>query len=986
MTIKKLLYVLVLPLLLLTGNVMAQDKVVTGKVTDSAGAAIANASVLVKGGTTGSQTNADGTFSLKVPASAKSLTVTSVGFGSVDIPIIDGPLSVTLRSANTSLSEVVVIGYGSTRKKDLTGSVAVITSKDFQRGNITTPEQLIAGKVAGVSIISNGGQPGSGSQIRIRGGSSLNASNDPLIVIDGVPLAQSGIAGAGNPLSFINPNDIESFTVLKDASSAAIYGSRAANGVIIITTKKGKGGGLKLNFSSNLSVSNIAKKVDVFSGDEVRKIVNENGSPARIAQLGQANTDWQNEIYQSAISSDNNLSISGGIKSLPYRVTLGYQHLNGILKTDKLERTSLALALSPAFLDNHLKFDINLKGIMQKTRFANQGAIGGAVSFDPTQPVRTTDKRYGGFFEWRESDGSLILNRGNNPVGLLEQTFDDQKPMRSIGNAQIDYKFHFFPDLHANLNVGYDVSKNTGTRFVSDSAASNYETGGVRSQGKQTKTNTLLDFYFNYVKDIKSIKSRIDVTTGYSYNNFQTKDYNFRSYKANGDTFPSSKPVQFDFNLPENTLVSYFGRLNFNYNDKYLFTATVRRDGSSKFSRDNRWGTFPSMALSWRINNEPFLKNSTLISDLKLRVGYGITGQQEGIGFYDYIARYGIGGISNSYIFGQDTVIASSPFGYNASLKWETTTTYNAAIDFAFAKGRINGSVDFYLRKTKDLLNSVPQPTGTNFALYILSNVGSMENKGVEFNLNVQPIQNKITTLDLNFNATYNKNTVTNLTVVPNDPTYKGLPGSGAAGYNGAILISQVGGPRNTFYLYKQVYDQNDKPIEGLFEDLNRDGIITPDDRYLGQAADPNLFLGFSPNLGYKKFNFGFVMRASFNNYVYNNVYSNLGRLNQIAGSYTVGNGSANYLETGFTGKNAIQGGSDYYVQNASFLRMDNISIGYNVGKISRGKAVLRISGNIQNVFVVTKYSGLDPELNNGVDNNLYPRPRTYTIGFNLDF
>ncbi len=991
MILKRLLSFMILPmLLLLIGTVaQAQDRTVTGRVTDTSGNGLVGATISVKGTRVAVQSTNDGLFSIKAPASASRLVISSVGFASSEVAITGNSVEVILTpGAVANLNEVVVVGYGTARKRDLTGAVNTVSAKDFQKGNITTPEQLIAGKVPGVAITSNGGQPGSGSTIRIRGGSSLSASNDPLIVIDGVPLGQDVISGASNPLSFINPNDIETFTVLKDASAAAIYGSRAANGVIIITTKKGKGGAFRVNFNSNQSVSNIYKKVDVLNGNEVRSVVNQYGNALQKSQIGTANTDWQNVIYQTAVSTDNNISFTGGLKKLPYRLTLGYQYLNGVLKTDHLQKTSAAFALNPTFFDNHLRVDINLKGSIQQTRFANQGAIGSAVSFDPTQPVYSNDKRYGGYYEWRESNGSLVLNRANNPLGLLEQTFDKQKPMRSIGNIAFDYKFHFLPELRANLNLGYDVSKNDGSVFVPDSAASDYLNRGRSQQVKQTRKNSLLEFYLNYVKDIKSIDSRVDVTAGYSYNDFQAKNYSYRSLNAKGDTIAGSTRPAFPFDIPRYVILSYFARLNYNLKSKYLLTATIRRDGSSKFPKANRYGTFPSVALAWNIKSEPFLKNSKTFTDLKLRAGYGITGQQEGIGYYDYIARYGVSALSSYYQLDSTFYRNFSPAGFNSALKWEQTATWNAALDYSFVNGRINGSIDFYLKKTKDLLNSVPQATGTNFALYVLSNVGSMENRGVEFSINLQPIRNRDLTWDVNFNATYNKNKITNLTIIPNDPKYIGLPTGTADGVNGFVFLNAVGSSKNTFYLYHQVYDKSGKPIEGLLEDVNRDGQINELDRYKGKRADPNFFLGFSTNVSYKKWTAGVVLRSNLNNYVYNNTFSNFGRRNVIIGNYTTGNASASYLASGFTGliNPERQLLSDYFLQNASFLRMDNLNIGYNFGKIAHDKATLRLNAVVQNVFTITKYQGLDPEISNGIDRNFYPRPRTYSLGIGLDF
>ncbi len=968
-------------LFLILGATAFAQRVVSGFVTDSASKApLPAVTVTVKGTKTGTQTTSDGRFSITAPNNATTLIISSVGYGSKEVAIGSESLSISLAQSNGSLNEVVVIGYGTSRKRDLTGSVATVTQKDFQKGVITTPEQLIAGKVPGVSVISNSGQPGSGSTIRIRGGSSLSASNDPLIVIDGVPLDNDQISGAGNNLSFINPNDVESFTVLKDASAAAIYGTRASNGVIIITTKKGKTGALKVDFSSVNSLSEVTDHVAVLNASQFRDVVNQYGTDEQKAALGTTNTNWQDLIYQTAFGTNNNISVSGGVKALPYRISLGYSNQDGVLKTDNFQKTSLAFVLNPVLFDNHLKIDLNLKGSAEDTRFGNQGAIGSAISFNPTLGVYSGDKSYNGY---TIAGVNTLGNPVANPVALLNDYEDNSSAQRSIGNLQLDYKFHFLPDLHANLNLGYDVSKAHGTRVVSDSSAIDYKRGGRNDYYKQTKSNTLLEFYLNYTKDITSIKSHVDVLAGYSYNNYLTTNYNYADLNAQGDTI--TKP-QYPFDKPEHTLISFFGRANYFYADKYLLTATIRRDGSSRFAPSNRWGLFPSVAFAWSASNEDFLKNSNVVSNLKLRLGYGVTGQQDGIGNYDYLSYYASSASTASYQFGDTYYQGFRPGGFYANRKWEQTATTNVGIDYGFAHNRISGSIDYYLKKTSNLLNNIPQPAGTNFSAFIVANVGNMKNEGVEFNVNVEPIKSKDLTWDVNFNYTYNKNTITNLTVIPDDTSYIGFPKTNIAGSQGFAFINSVGGSKNTFYLYHQIYDQNGKPIEGLFEDVNRDGIINEDDKYKGKHADPDVFLGFSTNLTYKNWSFGFVLRASFDNYVYNNIYSNNGRLNQVIGSAIPFNVSTNYLTTQFEGTTDQQLLSDYYLENASFLKMDNLNIGYNVGKIFKNKATLGLNATVQNVFVITNYSGLDPEISNGVDNNLYPRPRIYALGLNLNF
>ncbi|MEI6086417.1 MAG: TonB-dependent receptor [Bacteroidota bacterium] len=1000
MNIKRLLLAFVTAMLAFAMPALAQDKVVTGKVTDSKdGAVLVGASVLVKGTTIGVSTGANGSFSLKVPASANTLVISSVSYATKEIAIGDGSnLQIKLDQINASLNEVVVIGYGSAKKKDLTGAVSTISSKDFVKGAITTPEQLISGKIAGVAITSNGGAPGSGSTIRIRGGASLNASNDPLIVVDGMPLSNDGISGVANPLSMINPNDIETFTVLKDASATAIYGSRASNGVILITTKKGKKGAPTFSFSSQLSSAMISKKADILNADQVTTLVKANAPSNIIAKLGTAKTDWQDQIYQNAIGTDNNLSISGGFKNLPYRISLGYLNQNGILKTGNLERTSVGLTLNPTLLDNHLKIDINVKGSFSKSRFANEGAIGAAVYFDPTQPVFSNSARYGGYWEWLNANNyastGLETLAPRNPLGTLMQRDDRSNVQRSIGNAVIDYKLHFFPDLRAIANIGYDYSQGTGTIVVNDSAAGSYRRfkdagsvfhGGVNNQYKQVKNNQYFNFYLNYSKELKAIDSRIEAIAGYEFQDYKTKNYNYSDLTY--DKTVVSSP-NYPYDQPENSLLSYMGRVNFTISNTYIMTASVRRDGSSKFNADNRYGVFPSAAFAWRAKNESFLKDVDAISDLKFRVGYGVTGQQDGIGNYDYISYYNLSGGTGSYQLGNTYYQMYRPGGYYYNRKWEQTATTNIALDYGFLNNRITGSIEYYVKNTTDLLNEINQPAGTNFSNKIVANVGSMENKGVEFSINYQAIKSKDLTWDIAFNATYNKNTITKLTI-SDDPSYAGARYGGISGGTGnTVLINSVGYNRGSYFVYRQVYDPTTgKPIDNLFDDKNRDGVINEKDLYQYKGADPTMFFGFSTSLTYKKFNAGLVMRANIGNYLYNNTASSSGTIRNLINPIGyVNNGSSDVLYTNFSGNGTNYYLSDYYVQNASFLRMDNINIGYNVGKVMHNKANLRLSANVQNAFVITKYKGLDPEMNGGIDNNFYPRPRTIVIGLNLDF
>ncbi|WP_052354071.1 SusC/RagA family TonB-linked outer membrane protein [Flectobacillus major] len=960
-------------------SVFAQNNV-SGTVKDAKdGSGLPGVTVQVKGTNKGMQTNVDGKFQLSVPSNA-ILVFSFIGKASQEITVGNqSVIDVALEDDVKTLNEVVVIGYGSQKKKDLTGSVAAINSEDFNKGNIASPDQLVVGKVAGVQITSNGGAPGAGSTIRIRGGASLNANNDPLIVIDGVPLDNSGITGSPSALSMINPNDIESMNILKDASATAIYGSRASNGVILITTKKGaKGSALKVNFSSQASAAQSTGYINVLSADEFRTLINEKGTTAQKAVLGTANTDWQKQIYRTAISTDNNLSVTGSLQNVPFRVSVGYTDQNGILKTSNMGRTSASIGVSPTFLNNHLKVDVNLKGSSVDNTFANTGAIGAALAFDPTQPVYSGNNNYGGYWEWLNADGKPNTIAPRNPLGLLNLTSDKSTVQRSIGNIQLDYKFHFLPELRANMNVGYDISKSDGTKLVPAFAAVNYSTAGEKTVYTQNKTNKLFDFYLNYAKDLTALKSRVDVMAGYEYQDFLTESTNLRT-NAEGSTVLTDSPYK-----TQNTLVSFFGRLNYTFDQKYLLTVTVRQDGSSRFSKDNRWGTFPSAALAWKLNEMDFLKNSNTISELKIRAGYGITGQQDIGQNFAYLPRYTASLDNAQYQLGNTFYTTLRAEGYDANIKWEQTATTNAGIDFAFKKARLSGSIDYYFKNTTNLLNVIPVAVGTNLTNQLLTNVGSMENQGVELMLNYNPIHTDKFDWNVAFNATYNENKITKLTN-NSDPTYQGvLVGGISGGVGSTVQIHSVGYPAYSFYVLKQVYDANGKPVEGVYVDNKADGVSNVDDQYRYKSPAPKVFLGFNSQMSYDNWSLGFVLRSNIGNYVYNNIKSSNGAYINFSGSNGyVANINPNVYETQFAKSQLF---SDYYIENASFLRMENITLGYTFKNVMGNKINMRLNATAQNVFTVTKYSGLNPEVSGGIDNNVYPVPRTYSLGLNIGF
>jgi iron complex outermembrane receptor protein len=982
---KKAIYGLLFLFTLVSTGAFAQERVVTGSVREANGDPMPGVSILVKGTTNGTQTDSQGNFSIRVADNA-ILVFSFIGKSMQEVAVGNQTtLAITLEDDLKTLGEVVVIGYGTQKKEDLTGSIATVSTKDFVQGPITNPEQLITGKVAGLQITSGGGQPGTGTTIRIRGGASLNASNDPLIVIDGVPLDNNGLSGASNALSFINPNDIESYNILKDASATAIYGSRASNGVIIITTKKGKSGEkFKVDFSTLNSIGVKTKNVDVLSANDFRNLVIEKGNAAQKALLGNANTNWQNQIYQQAFTSDNNLSIMGNVKSLamPYRVSGGYLNQDGILKTSNMERYSGAIGLSPKFFDDHLKVDLNLKGTIINNRFADQGAIGAAVVFDPTQPVYSDSKRFGGYFEWLDpSTNNPNTLATKNPLSLLNMKSNTSNVKRSIGNIVLDYRFPFLPELNANLNMGYDISSSDGKTYTDSSSAAGFAiggNGGSIGNYQQKKTNRTLEFYLKYVKDLDFLKSKIEATAGYSYQDFWRRDNNYsQNFKGNNVNAPipySTKSV----------LVSFYGRLNYSILNKYLLTFTLRDDGSSRFSKDTRWGLFPSAAFAWKIKEETFLKNINAVSELKLRLGYGITGQQSIFNDYPYLARYTLSAATAQYPFGNTYYPTYRPEGYDPNIKWEETTTYNAGFDYGILNGRIYGSIDYYFKQTKDLLADVPVSAGTNFKNTITTNVGRIENKGLELAINASIIQKKDFSLDAGFNITFYDTKITKLREVADTTSQGVLVGGISGGVGNTIQIHTVGYQPYSFYVYKQVYNEAGKPVEGLYEDINKDGKITSDDRYRYKSPASKMFFGFTTNLRYKDLSAGFVLRGNIGNYVYNNVSSANGANNNFANPNNfLSNVYKSILFTQFANSQYF---SDYYMENASFLRMDNVNISYNLSRLVSDKIRLRVSANVQNVFVVTKYKGLDPEISGGIDSNLYPRPRVYSLGVNVGF
>ena len=990
---------------------------IRGTIKDAAGIPLFNASVLVEGQGKGAVSDDKGYYEIKgLQAGTYKLTYKFMGFApqSDEVTVVANQMVTNdfqFASKTQDIGDVVVIGYGTQRTKDLTGSATVINEKNFVQGSLASPEQLVMGKVAGLKVTSNDGAPGSGSTLRLRGGTSINASNDPLIVVDGVPLDNGGIAGAANPLSLINPNDIASFVVLKDASATAIYGSRAANGVILITTKRGSASNdVKVVLDSKTSVSTIAKYFEVLSADSLRNLVNSNGTAQQIALLGDSSTDWQKQVFRNAIVTDNNVSITGGIKNFPYRLSVGNRIDNGILKRDQFARTSVGLNMNPSLLDKTLQIEANVKYVQTASFFANRGALGAAF-FDPTQPIYSGSEAYGGYFEWIDNNKPNTLS-ARNPLGLIEQSTDQSKVNRAIANAKLTYNLPSMPALKATVNVGGDYSEGTGFTMTPATSASGYFTNGRYSKYRTTKTNKLFESYLSYNSGSKWENQTLELVGGYSYQDWDTESPNFPTWNNEALDSIIQPEAAFPF-YTRNVLMSYYGRAIYNYAGKYIVNVSVRRDGSSRFSPDTRWGIFPAASAAWMISEEDFLKNSKTINMLKLRAGWGVTGQQDGIGDYAYIGNYFEGATTAQYAFGGQYYQVLRPAGFDANLKWETTTSYNVGLDFGFKNDRFSGSVDVYQKDTRDLLATVPVPAGTNFTNEILTNVGAMQNRGIEVSINTGLIATKDMRLDWSINGTYNRNEVLKLSQVLDTTSPGVLIGGIGGGIGNTIQAHQIGYPTFSFFVLEQQYDSEGRVIEvgslanidlngdgqvtaldkwkdtNAFVDQNGDGIINVQDRYYRGQAAPLMFFGTALNFQYKKWYAGFSARAELGATIYNNIHSNSATFQTVDGTKKyLNNISSLYYQDEVQRTTPNQLMSDHYLESANFLRMDFINVGYNFGKLgfAKEKVGLNVNFVVQNAFVVTKYAGQDPEIGGGIDNNFYPRPRVYSLNLTFDF
>ncbi|MDU6660059.1 MAG: TonB-dependent receptor [Capnocytophaga sp.] len=953
----------------------AQQITVKGTVKDGSGQPLMGASVLVKGTSHGTAADFDGNFELKVDKGV-TLVVSSVGYKSREVAAKAGTMNIVLQEDTQQLEDVVVIGYGAIKKKDLTGSVNLVTDKDFNKAPAVNADQLIQGKIAGVQMTSASGAPGEGQTIRIRGNGSLSLTSNPLIVIDGVPMNDGGVGGSRSIFNSINPEDIESMTVLKDASSTAIFGSRAANGVIMITTKKGKANqDLKISFNTSIALQDVNKYVDVMNANQFRQTVKGLNNPAAEALLGNADTNWQKEIYQTAPMSNSTLVLSGAYKTLPYRVSVGHSYADGILRTDNFKRTNAKISLNPTFFDKSLKLELNANGTYMQNRFANKDAIGAAVEYDPTQSVFGGLAKYGGYHAWvNPNNGSRYDLAPNNPMAMLKFLDDSSKVYRFIGNAKVDYTFPFFKDITASVNVGIDYSKGEGDKITDRRMpTSTPDFDGAKTTYTNKATNKLFDAYINYMKDIKETHN-IGLMIGHSYQSFEfddnSTDYSYFTNPGDNKEVPN-------INKSRNVLMSFFGRANYSYKNRYLLTATLRADASSKLNPDDRWGYFPSVALAWNVSNENFLKDNKTLNELKLRFGYGEVGNVNGLGDYLFLTNYTRSQDGASYQLGDSFYQTYRPGVTNKNLRWEVGNTLNAGIDFGFLDNLITGTLDVYRKQTKDLIAETTIDPFTNFKNRVNANVGDMENKGIELGLTVTPIRNieKNIRWSFNYNIAYNENKITRM---PDDQPTGGISG----GTGNRVQLHREGETPYSFFVYQQVYDAQGNPVENAFVDRNGNGKIDEGDRYLYKSPFAPVTMGFGTDLNYKNWDLNITTRANIGNYVYNNTQSRLDQFGEItANSGFLRNIKAN---SNFQRHNDQSWLSDYYLENASFFKLDNITLGYTFPHTD--KMYIRLYGTVQNVLTITKYSGLDPEVYGGIDNNFYPRPQTYLLGLNVNF
>ena len=957
----------ILFLLFLSLGAFAQQSV-SGLITDSSGTPLPGVNVIIQGTNIGVSSDFDGNYQINVD-NGQILVFSYIGYDSVELTVNGANQDVKMTESDSELDEVVVIGYGTVRKKDLTGAVDLVTEKNFAKGSVVSPQQLIRGKVAGVSIVSNSGAPGDDSNVLIRGIGSLNLNSNPLYVVDGIPLDSGGVGGSRSPLNAINPADIEAISILKDASATAIYGSRAANGVVLITTKKGKTGELKFNFSSRSSSFTPIDFVDVLNATQFKYAVQATGVSDYISRLGSNDTDWQKEIYETARAQNNSFSVSGGLLNMPFRASLGYTDQDGILMGDNFNRMTGSFNIAPSLLDGDLRANVNVRFVRSENDFANRGAIGSAVFFDPTKPVFGSSSNYGGYYTWLDSTGKKLALSPTNPLALLNLSDDESTVDRIITNLKLDYDLPI-DGLIATVNAGYDNSKGEGfssqdKNMPTDAAGFN----GSNNMYSNETTNLLFDAYLNYA--LESGKSNLSVTAGHSYQSFEYDNSSTASVEylnPDGSVNSGSSTNNSFIDTSKNVLLSYFGRVNYSFDEKYLLTATLRADASSKLPSSDRWGQFFSAALAWNFYDDG-------VDKLKFRVGFGEVGNVNGLGDYNFLTRYVSSDSQAKYGFGNSFYSTYRPAPINKNLRWEVGQTTNFGIDFTFSDLKLNGSLNAYVKKTNDLIATAVIDPFTNFGTTIDANIGDMENKGVELQLNSTVYESDDLKFDLSYNVSINDNEVTRL---DNEQNVGGI------GFGAFLQRHETGKSPYSYYVYKQIYDHKGRPIEGSYADLNGDGRINNDDRYFYKDPYADVLMGLSASITYKDFDLSMASRASLGNYSSNRMAA-ASNENQIWNLGRLSNVHTSYLDTGFLYFSDKNGVSDHYIQNASFFKLDNVTLGWTVDNVIDNNP-MRLYISADNLLTITEYDGVDPEITGGIDSNFYPRSRAIALGLDINF
>lgn len=859
-------------------------------------------------------------------------------------------------SAQNSSADTVATATKEKSATLTTASQVTVKQEALNKGLLITPTQLLTGAVPGLLVRPESGAPGALNQLRIRQGSSFAGHVQPLVVLNGMPLHQQEMVGVSDPLSFLNPQDIASITVLKDAAATAMYGSRGSNGVILITTQPIDESipEFNLSLSTTGALATAAGKIPVLSAEEFRQVMREKMGDAFADKLGPTDTDWQDEIHQAAYGSDNQLRLNGALGKVPYQVSLGYLNQNGVLKTSKLRRTSGALNLSPNLLQNHLKLNLNLRSVSTNSYFADPGAIAAAAMFDPTKPVMEGG-RFGGYFTYTDNSGNPSTMAPANPLSLLEQPEDKGLSNRNLANLSVDYAFHFLPALHAGLNLGYDKAVNRRSYYAPRQMARYSMQNGVLWKNKQSLENTLMEFYLSHTQRLEALRSSLNLTAGVT--SLETEEVN-----EYGEHIDVDKHQLKSYAMSSNMhrWQGVYGKLNYNFAERLELSATLRRDGSSRFSDDNRYFLSRAIGLAWDMTGVGFTSDFSVLDALTLQASYGVVGNTE---WSNAPSAYA-GSINSA--------------GFAAELRPSGSRMFNAGLEAQWLKNRLLTAVDFYTSKSEDLILRVPIPGYSNGNGYVLINNGSYKRSGLEWDVRYKLMEKKDVSWTVGINGALEHNEVQDLARAEGS-----IATGSVAGSIGTVQIHKSGYPAASYYVYKQLYDANGKPLPGLYADLNKDGVVSSYDRYVYKSSTPKVYGGFRSDVRYKRLEASFLLQGQAGNYAYNNVAAVQGNYGYMYSmSNVLRNASSSVLETELP---QAQPYSDYFVQDASFLRLEYLQVSYGIGTSYWGKPLLRISGMVQNAFTLSRYKGQEPGIAGGIDGYTYAQPRIMSLGLQLN-